>query len=182
MSLAKSYARALFEAAQDARLPASDMDLIESQLGQVVELMDTSKELRTALVSPALPAKQKAEVVEAVAKKGAFHPLVASFLGLIARKERFAELEAMVDSLTGVRLASEGGVLGHVVSADPMEAADLSALAASFTKKLGRRVAFRASTDPDLLAGLKVTVNGVTYDGTLRSQLHRLRDQLVVGR
>ena len=32
-----------------------------------------------------------------------------------------------------------------------------------------------------ILAGMKVTVNGVTYDGTLRSQLQKLRDQVAMG-
>ena len=57
---------------------------------------------------------------------------------------------------------------------------DVEALAKAFGKKLNKRVAFHVSTDPSLLAGMKVTVNGVTYDGTLRSQLQKLRDQIKV--
>jgi F0F1-type ATP synthase delta subunit len=62
-----------------------------------------------------------------------------------------------------------------------MNEADVKNLAKAFSEKLGKRVAFQSSTEPALLAGLKVTVNGVTYDGTLRSQIQKLRDYFVAG-
>jgi F-type H+-transporting ATPase subunit delta len=90
-------------------------------------------------------------------------------------------IEEITHAFNEVRLEAEGGILGRVVSADPMAANDLEDLSKAYSQKLGKRVAFSASVDPNLLAGIKVTVNGVTYDGTLRSQLQRLRDQLVLG-
>jgi F0F1-type ATP synthase delta subunit len=59
--------------------------------------------------------------------------------------------------------------------------ADIDTLTKAFSQKLGKKVAFRVAIDPSLLAGMKVTVNGVTYDGTLRSQIHKLRDHLAAG-
>ena len=61
---------------------------------------------------------------------------------------------------------------------DPLKDSDVQGLAQAYEKKLGKRVEFQVSVDPGLLAGLKVTVNGVTYDGTLRSQLDRLKENL----
>jgi F-type H+-transporting ATPase subunit delta len=80
-----------------------------------------------------------------------------------------------------VRLASEGGILGQVISAEPMDQKDVESLAQSFSKKLGKRVTFKVSVDAALLAGMKVIVSGVTYDGTLQSQLQKLRDQVAAG-
>jgi F-type H+-transporting ATPase subunit delta len=80
-----------------------------------------------------------------------------------------------------VRLEAEGGVSGRLVSADPLSESDIKGLADAFQRKLGKPVAFRVSTDPSLLAGMKVIVNGVTYDGTLKSQLQQLRDLVVAG-
>jgi F0F1-type ATP synthase delta subunit len=51
----------------------------------------------------------------------------------------------------------------------------------AFTQKLKRKVDFKVTTQPSLLAGLKVTVNGVTYDGSLLAQLERLKEEFTHG-
>lgn len=93
-------------------------------------------------------------------------------MGLLARVR---------DELATTRLAAQGGIRGSLVAAEAMNPEDIQSLAKAFGKKLGKAVAFQVSTDPALLAGVKVTVNGVTYDGTLRVQLQRLRDGMVLG-
>lgn len=181
MSVANSYGKALYEAAVDTKLSSKDLDALELQLEQVALAVTQDKNLRVALLSPALAAKDKVAIVEQLGKKAGFHPLVHNFLVLLARKGRMSELTSVREAFATARLEAEGGILGRVVSADPLEPSDLEGLASAFRQKLGKPVAFRTSTDPNLLAGMKVTVNGVTYDGTLRSQLQRLRDRLVFG-
>lgn len=180
MSVASSYASALYEAARDTKVASAELDAIERQLADLVRLIQASKEARVALESPATGAREKAAIIEQIATKAQAAPLLKRFLIILAQKERLPLLESISDAFSEVRITSEGGVLGKIVSADPMEQGDVDGLAKAFTQKLGKRVAFQTSTDPELLAGMKVTVNGVTYDGTLKSQLQRLRDRLLV--
>jgi F-type H+-transporting ATPase subunit delta len=179
MSVAKTYAQALYEASADAKTSAADLDQIEAQLDRVIELLSTSQEARTALVSPVISGKQRAAAIEELGRKLGFVPLLIHFLGLLARKGRMGVLADVREAFASARLGAEGGVFGRLVSAEAMTAEDSQSLSQSFSKKLGKKVQFRASVDPTLLAGVKVTVNGVTYDGTLRAQLDRLRDSLL---
>lgn len=181
MSVAKSYARALLEAAVDAKASAAELDEIESQLEDFHQVIVSSKDARVALTGPATSAKEKMALVREIAKRGGFVKLLANFLELMARKERLDLFEEVRDAFGAVRLESEGGTRGTLVSADPVSASDVESLSKSFSQKFGKRVAFKTATDPNLLAGIKVTVSGVTYDGTLRAQLQRLRDKLVYG-
>ncbi len=181
MSLARSYAQALLETAQEKKLPAAELDQLERELECAAGLLVSSRDLRLALTGPTTTSKEKADLLAALASKAGYSKLVSNFLHLLARKERVGQLGAIHEAFGAARLEAEGGVMGRVVSAESLAAADLDELCQSFTKKLGRKVSFRASTDPELLAGLKVTVNGVTYDGSLRSQLNRLRDRFVAG-
>jgi F-type H+-transporting ATPase subunit delta len=118
---------------------------------------------------------EKAKVVEELSKKSGFDPLVSRFLILLAKKGRFSELREVLKAFRLQRLESEGGVLGHVVSADALSDADVQALVQAFEKKTGKKVRFEISVDSKLLAGFKVTLQGKTYDGTLRSQLDRAK-------
>ncbi len=177
MSVAKSYARALFEAASESANP----DLIETQLSQFASVLESFREVQVALTTPATSSKEKMAVARELAQRFGFAQLMTNFLVLLARKERVAIISEIRDAYAAVRLEAQGGMLGTVVSADPLEASELESLSKAFTNKFKKRVEFRMTTDPSLLAGMKVTVNGVTYDGSLRSQLQRLRDQLVYG-
>lgn len=178
MSVAKSYAKALFETAKET---GQSVETVENELNAFSSAVEQGRDVRIALQGPVTTAKEKMQAVEAVAQKMGLGELTRRFLLLLAKKERLALLSGICLALSEVRLAAGGGVSGKLVSAEPMSAADKDSLAAAFSKKLGKKVDFRFEEDPTLLAGVKVTVSGVTYDGTLRSQLQRLRDQVAAG-
>ena len=182
MSVSRSYARALLEAASDNGLKAADLDQIENELNTFSTTMNGSRDLHTALTSPVVSKGDKAAIADSVSTKLGFSKLTTQFLTMVARKGRGPAIEEIAETFMAVRLESEGATLGTVVSADALKKEDLEELATSFTRKLGKKVVFKSSVDANLLAGLKVTVNGITYDGSLRAQLQTLRDRLVYGK
>lgn len=181
MSVANSYARALYEAAKESKISGDQLIQIENQLDQIVNVLNQSHEARVALLAPLTTASEKKNLINEFSKLLKLSPVVTQFLALLARKGRLNLLSEMREAFGAVRLTMEGGVPGTLVSAEPMNESDVNSLATAFGKKLGKKVTFRVSADSSLLAGMKVTVNGVTYDGTLRSQLLKLRDYFVAG-
>lgn len=181
MSVSRSYAKALLEGAIEGKVSVSEIDQFENQLGFFVDLLSNSKELRVALWGPTTSSKEKVAVVKEFLKTARFPKILENFIQLLARKGRLSLLSEIRDAFGAVRLESEGGISGTLISADPIEEGDQKNLALAFSQKLGKKVVFRAHLDPTLLAGVKVTVSGVTYDGTLRAQLQQLRDRLVFG-
>ncbi len=179
MSVYQSYGKALQEAAFESKMDANAQAQIESQLDAVLKLLKDSKELRTALSGPVCSAAEKNSISEQIAAKIGLSPLVTRFLKLVIARRRLDRLEEIIQAFREVRIQAEGGVAGTLVAADPLGEEDVKSLAQSFGQKLGKRVAFRVLVDPSLLAGVKATVNGVTYDGTLRAQLARLRNQVL---
>lgn len=183
MSVANSYAKALYFSAAEGKSPtdiARTCGQIESELDAVITAIEASREARVALFGPVMTTKEKADVISAVAAKAGTEKLVGQFLRLLASKGRLSILREIREEFTIVKLHAEGGLSGVLASAEPMSDADIESLAQAFTKKMGRKVVFRTTVDPTLLAGVKVTVSGVTYDGTLRSQLQQLKDRVLV--
>jgi F-type H+-transporting ATPase subunit delta len=177
MSLATSYAKALYQAAKEGGASGDDLEQIENQMDAFAQAL-RDRGIHNALLGPVVAAKDKVAVLEQLAQKVGFSKVFAHFLVLLANKGRLPIFLAVRDAFGAVRLESEGGVEGRLVSAEPVSDADVQGLAQAFSRKLGKKVAFRVSTDPELLAGMKVTVNGVTYDGSLRSQLSQLRERV----
>lgn len=185
MSVATSYAKALYESVKESQVstgPTNELfDKIEHQLIQLSSLLSASREMSVVMVGPLTSTREKVSCVDAISKKMELFPLLTEFLKLLVRKGRLSQLGPIQEAFTQVRLSLEGGISAQLVTPDPMDSTDLQNLTQAFSARLGKKVAFRVSTDPTLLAGMKVTVNGVTYDGTLRAQLQRLRDRVLAG-
>ncbi len=74
-----------------------------------------------------------------------------------------------------------GVVVANVTSAEPLEPADLAAIAERVGAGAGARVEVRATVDPELIGGLTVRVGDRLIDASVRGRLERLRDSLVAG-
>jgi F-type H+-transporting ATPase subunit delta len=182
MSVGNAYAKALFETVgtQDAGM-SDRLNEVESNFEQILALLAQSNDLMVVLGSPLTGLQEKMNVILSISEKFKFSKVFEGFLILLAKKKRLNSLEAIHRSWNLVRLEAEGGVAGQLVSAHPMDVSDVEGLAKAFSKKLGKKVTFRVTTNPLLLAGIQITVNGVTYDGSLRSQFQKLHDHLMVG-
>jgi len=178
MSVSKSYARALLETFHAQGATPAQFDELETQLSSWVDAVSSHPAAKRALEAPATSSEEKVALVGVLTTRLGFHPVLAKLFSIMARKQRMGMSVELRDAFRSVRLESEGGVLGTVVSADPLSAQDLQGLAHAFGQKIGKKVAFQARTDASLLAGLRVTVAGVTYDGSLRAQLQRLERKL----
>ncbi len=182
MSVGNSYARALFETVETQASGVPELlREIEANFKQFVDLVQGSSELEIVLGSPLTTLQEKVSVVKSLSEKLKVSPIFQAFLVLLAKKNRLSVLGAIHDSWNLVRLEAEGGIAGDLASSSTIDGADVESLAKAFSQKLGKKVTFRVTTDLSLLAGIKVTINGVTYDGSLRSQLQKLHDHLAVG-
>lgn len=181
MSIAGSYARALYELAHENKLSTEEFQNIEADLARVAELLSASKDARVALLGPASSAKEKLNIMSSLAEKLRLSDWSTKFLVLMARKERMSLVDRVLDAFRELRLSEEGGLTAELTSAEPLAEQEITAFRDLLSKKFSKKVLLRTTVDPTLIAGMKVTVGGLSYDGTLRSLLIRLKDQLVHG-
>lgn len=175
------YSRALYEAATETKATTQEIDSISQVMDYLTSVFAASKEFGLVLKSPTITDEEKLKVLENVIANLNAPAIVGRFFALLAKKSRLSSLEEIAADFAQVRLESEGAILGKVESADALKETDLEDLARAFTKKMGKRVVFKTSINPDLLAGMKVTVNGVTYDGSMRAQLNQIGERLTQG-
>jgi F-type H+-transporting ATPase subunit delta len=177
MSVARIYAKAFFESKNDVGASQAD----HKALGEFITDLKESREAKAVLFGPAVSTKDKISILDQLAQRAGLSKGLSHFLFLLAKKGRLSLLEEIHEHLDEVRVESEGGVLGNLVSAEPLGKKELEDLASAFSKKLNKKVEFKVSTDPTLVAGLKVTISGVTFDGSLQGQIKKLRERFVYG-
>lgn len=181
MSLALSYSRALLEAGKDKGLSQQDLLSLGTELQSVSATIFNSPILKRALMSPVTESAKKVNIVEELLKTMSCSGMVSQLVRVMTEKGRLKYLPQISASFDQILLESAGGLLGHLVSADPMSESDLADLRNVFSTQLNKKVQFKVAVDPELMAGLKVTINGVTYDGSLKAQLKRLKSTLISG-
>ncbi len=178
MSVAKSYAQALFSLTQERAPGVPDAVQVERELEALALAIASSPEMTKLLGGPVVSSEQRGAIVSAVADKIGLSPVVVRAVKIAAEKGRAALFSQIHDEFVRLRVGIEGGLLGEVVSAEPLDVRDQEELAAAFQKKLGKKVVFKSKVDPSLIAGVMVTVGGITYDGSVKSQLQRARNTL----
>lgn len=171
--LARRYARALLDVAQEQGAPED----VARELAEAIRAIDGNHELRTVLYHPAIRGEKKKAIVAAIWTQG----LLARLLALLAERERLALLPAVAEEFERAWNERRGVASGEAVSAVPLEPGQAQALRAAIEKGLGVGVELKARVDPSLLGGLRVTLAGRTYDGSVRTQLRALRERLVAG-
>jgi len=170
---ATRYAKALLEVA------AGDAARVETDLVAVDGLLTSNAELRQALLSPSVPASAKRGIVSAIAGKlGAAAP-TTRLLELLADRDR---LHLVGDLLAVYRerlLDQRQIVKAQIRSAAPLPADVLRTIEARLGAVTGKNVSVDAAVDPDLIGGVVATVGSTVYDGSVKTQLEKLRNQLV---
>ena len=172
---ASRYARALL----DVALKESDAQKIDQDLASFVAAVDSSEELKRALLSPRTPATTRRQVVDAVSKKIGMEAPAAKLLGLLADAGRLELYRELLDVYRERLLAHSNIVKGTVTSAAPLAPEKVKALEASLSSATGKKVQLDASVDPSLIGGVVAQIGSTVYDGSIRTQLQRIKTQLV---
>jgi F-type H+-transporting ATPase subunit delta len=171
---AERYARALFSLAKDQ----DRVDAVGEELATLIAAMREVPALRDVLVRPLHPAKERRAALQAVGQHLGFSPLLQHFCAFLIDQRRTRDFEAIHERY--VRMAEEaaGRVRGEVVSAAPLESAQLDRLRAALGRQTGRSVDLEVRVDPALLGGVVARVGDLVFDGSLRTQLAQLRASL----
>lgn len=171
---AERYARALFSLARDE----GRVEPVGEELATLVEAMRQVPALRDVLVRPLHPAKERRAAMRAVGQQLGLSPLLQNFCSFLIDQRRTRDIEAIADHYRRLAEAAAGRVRGEVVSAAPLEAAQLERLRAALARRTGRVVDLEVRVDPALLGGVVARVGDLVFDGSLRTQLAQLRASL----
>ena len=170
------YARALADVIAETKLdPAKAVE----QLRSLVAAFQESRELREVWESPAILVEQKQKVLDALAAKiGVTDRPLRNFIAVLIEKDRIALLAEIAGQLETELNSRNGRLDAEIVSARELGAEQRSSLVAELSRLTGKTVLPRYATDAKLIGGVTVRVGSTIYDGSVRGQLQRIRQQL----
>ena len=174
--MARRYAIALFDVLQKR----GDQGRAERDLEGFRALLGGSAELTRVFDSPAVPASKKRAIVEALlASAGDVTPEVRRLLLMLAERDRLGSVPDIADAYADRLRQMRGIVNAELTTAMPLPESQRAALVAALGKAAGSAVAMTERVDPAIIGGVIARVGSVVFDGSVASQLERMRRRLI---
>ncbi len=171
--VAGRYARALFDLARDHGL----IDQFARELQGIRAFLDGHPEVDRILDDRLVAIKDKKEIIDRAFPRP-LHQYVINFLHLLADKRREERLRDIIGAYGRLVDAHNGVIEVDVTSAVPLGPDEESRLGRALERAAGKRVRLRKNVDKAIVGGLVVRIDDRLYDGSVRSQLRKLRREM----
>jgi F-type H+-transporting ATPase subunit delta len=173
-AVAQRYAAALADVALEKKIG----QVAQRDLDSFVQAFASSSDLKNVLESPAVSEETKESVVVKISARMGLDDSVRNFVHLIVRHRR-TNLLGEVQSAFQIELNARLGIAeAEVTTARELNAAEKKDLTAALERRTGKKIEAKFSHDDALLGGAVVRVGSTVFDGSVREQLRRLREQL----
>ena len=175
-SVVNTYARAFADVVMANRLDAA-RTLAGTQ--QISSLVRDSKELREVWENPSIPSEQKRAVLDAIVQRAGMSRPVRNFIAVLIDKGRIRLLSEIVAQFAQELNQRLGFAEAEVITARELAASERTALEADLARVTGKSIRARYEQDRSILGGAIARVGSTVYDGSVKGQLERIRQQLV---
>jgi F-type H+-transporting ATPase subunit delta len=171
---ARRYAQALFAIAQEK-------GTAEAWLSDLRELAETLDEPTVSLYlsTPRVSAEDKLGVVTQVTQGR--DPMIANLVGLLASRQGVGMLSRVAEAYSDLLNVSLGRIKAEVTTATAMSPEQQKRLGDSLGASLKKEVVLETRQDPEIIGGVLVRVGDQIIDGSVRTKLASLKQNLASG-
>ncbi len=167
------YGQSLYDLAAEENLS----DEILQQIDAVKDILAQNPDYITLLSEPSVPKKDRLALLDD-AFKGQIHQYLLNFLKILLENGMLREFSDCARSYRELYNADHGIAEAVVTGAIPLTEAQLRQLKVKLEKITGRTILLTEKTDPAILGGLCVEVDGKLLDGTVMGRLTDLRKKV----
>jgi F-type H+-transporting ATPase subunit delta len=180
-TVGRRYARALILALEGA--PQEKLAKIEEELTALANLLDRrtgSPEFRQAMLNPSFTQEQRKAVIKALVEANKLDAMTLTFVTLLIDKDRLQQLPSVARAFQGEVDEKLGRVRATILTAKELSPQAIADIVRGLEKQTGKKVVPDVEVDPSVIAGVRARIGGTVYDATVRSQLDRLKAELMV--
>lgn len=174
-AVAGRYARAFAEVITAQKL---DGDKTAGELDDLAGMISESHDLRNIFQNPAVEHKQKLALLDAIMKKTGGGKLLRNFLAVLIDHNHIGQMKEIAKMFRRELDARMGIADAQISSARELSATEKKDLEKQLTTVTGKQVRATYSEDSSLLGGAIVRVGSTIYDGSVRGQLEKIKQQI----
>jgi F-type H+-transporting ATPase subunit delta len=171
--VAKRYARALFELAEQYQI----LEGVGDQVHSFRRIFEKEDRLGVFLRAKEIDKSHKIEVLKKLLKDKVT-PLVLNFLVLLVSKGRLELIPEILLQFDRAVDERNNRIHAKVTTAVPLDKDQLSEIEKMLSASLRGEIVIEQSVDRQILGGVIINVQGKVFDGSLNHKLLKMRTEL----
>ena len=173
LTVDRTYAGALAEAAHELDMEA----LILEEGEQIVGILKDEPDLKKFIGFPGISADEKKAVLTGIFEGRICRELL-NFLYVLIDKRRAERFESIMKVYRKLLEEEEGVSYGTVYSVEGLDDNQISEIEEDISNLLQAKVKLTNETDPGIMAGIKVLIDGKIIDATYKRMFNEMSAQI----
>jgi len=175
--VSRRYAKALIDLAVEQEI----VDPVRESFRKTVGAVTENRKIRHFFFNPVNKIEDKRKLLERVMEEMEISGLLKNFLLLLLKKDRFPMMGEIYREYVHLADLLNHRAKAEVTTAVSLDRGDLKRLKARLETLTGKNVYLKVRQDPSLIAGIITKIGSVVYDGSVKSRIAKLKDQIVKG-
>ncbi len=174
--ISKRYSVALFELAEET----NKIDELNDEVEFMYNAIIGDKDFLTILNHPRISGEEKFKLFQEIFKDK-ISDEVLGLLSVVVVKNREAELVEIFAGFLELVRVHKGIATAYVHSATPLTTEQLTAIKEKLSEKLNKQIIIQADTNPELIGGVVINVDGKIIDNSIKTNLFNIKKTLIEG-
>ena len=174
---AVSYATALTELANERNVTQP----IAEELGGLKEVLEQNPTFRAFLADPSIGHSQRTDLMQKTFG-GKLSPLLENFMKVLAAKGKLGQLDQIADAYDDLLDEQLGKIEVDVTVAQKLSPDQLEQVRQKVSTALKKDAVVHQYVDESIIGGMILRVRDMLIDGSVKTQIQKLREQLLTAR
>jgi len=170
--------RDLIDALVETAKEEDKLKKITTDIISFFKVITTSDELKKILSSSAYSTNERIKLVKDISERYGFEEITKNFISLVLELEKFASLLKSQEPIIRKLRKVSGTVRAEITSAEILSDPDLKRIEEALIKLTGSEIEVVINVDPGILGGIITKIEDKIYDGSLKTQLEKIRGAL----
>lgn len=170
--MARPYAEAVFQLAQDDNALAQWSDVLQS-----LALITSDEQMQNIISNPETDHEALFGLIVSIT--GSLEPKAENLVHVLIENDRLLLLPEIASLYEEHRARAEASVDVVVASAVKLDAEQEKVIATALEKKLGKKIKLSSSVDESLVGGVVIRAGDLVIDGSVKGRLGELASHLI---
>lgn len=170
----REYAEALFTLA----IEENALDEYSKALDTIKAVVEENPDYLDFLCSPAIPLSERTGAIDE-AFSSSLPENVVSFLKILCENGRIRTLLGCIEEYGKFAMELSSTIIADVYSAIPLDDVQKEKICLRLSKTMGKNVRAVYIIDESLIGGIRIEVEGKTFDGSIKHRLSEVKDVII---